>query len=82
MKQSNVLNLIHLYQANVDCLTTCRIEMKNILPDSELLKVRDMQRGKLTSIKLFDGQDKKADADLSPEELFQMHLVSLADKLN
>ena len=36
MKQSNVLNLLHIYSANIAALSACRIEMGHILPDSEL----------------------------------------------
>ena len=43
MKQSNVLNLIYIYQANIDCLTACRIEMKQILPEAELKLVHVFQ---------------------------------------
>ena len=41
MKQSNVLNLLLIYQANLDCLMACRIEMKQILPNAELKKIQE-----------------------------------------
>jgi hypothetical protein len=31
-----VLNLVRVLQANIDCLTAIRVEMKQILPESEL----------------------------------------------
>ena len=36
VKQSNVLNLMHIFQANIDCLVTCGIEMKKLLSTNEL----------------------------------------------
>ena len=40
-----------------------------------------MQYGKLEKIKLFEGQAAKADEDLTPEEIYQMHIVEVASKL-
>ena len=36
IKQANALNLINIYQANIDSLTACRIELKEILPQNEM----------------------------------------------
>ena len=54
-KQSNVLNLLRIYQANVECLVACRIEMKDILPETELRSIKAFQANKLEEVKLFDG---------------------------
>ena len=81
-KQSNVLNLIHIYQANIDCLMACRLEMKHILPESELKLIHAFQIRELENVKLFEGQSSKADEDLTPEEIFQIYIVDAATKLN
>ena len=36
VKQSNVLNLIKIYQANIDCARVCRINLREILPENEV----------------------------------------------
>ena len=82
LKQSNVLNLIHIYQANIDCLTACRTEMKHVLPESELKQIHAFQNRELENTKLFEGQTEKKDEDLTPEEIFQLYLVEAATKLN
>ena len=55
-KQSNVLNLLHIYQANINGMTACRIEMKEILPETEINLIHTFQYAQLESIKLFDDQ--------------------------
>ena len=82
LKQSNVLNLIYIYQANIECLTACRTEMKHILPESELKLIHALQGRELENTKLFEGQAEKKDEDLTPEEIFQLYLVEAASKLN
>ena len=55
LKQSNAYNLIQIYQANIDCVTAIRIELKHFLPESELKAIHAMQYGKLEKVKLFEG---------------------------
>ena len=78
MKQSNVLNLQLIYQANLDCLMACRIEMKQILPNAELKKIQEFQIHKLDSLQLFVDQGDKEEGDLNSEELFQLHIFTAA----
>lgn len=70
MKQSNALNLLKIYQANIECLVACRIEMKEILPEDELRMLKALQVNVLEEIKLFEGQAEKQDEDLTAEEIF------------
>lgn len=60
----------------------CRMEMKHILPLSELKLIRAFQSRELENTQLFEGQAEKKDKDLTPEEIFQFHLVNAAKKLN
>jgi len=82
MKQSNVLNLLRIYIALIDCSTACRIELKKILPDSELHEINKLQNLLVSSIQLFDGQSAKDDESLTPEEVYQLHLFTSAKKLS
>ena len=70
IKQSNVLNLLRIYKANIDCLVAIRIELKHILPEAELRAITALQQGVLEDIKLFDDQVDKKDEDLSETEIF------------
>ena len=58
------------------------MEMKHILPLSELKLIRAFQSRELENTQLFEGQAEKKDKDLTPEEIFQFHLVNAAKKLN
>ena len=60
----------------------CRIEMKHILPVSELKLIRAFQFRDLENTQLFEGQVEKKNKDLTSEEIFQFHLVDAANKLN
>lgn len=42
VKQANVLNILRIFQANIDCLTAIRIELKHILPENELRAIHDL----------------------------------------
>ena len=81
IKQANVLNLLRIFQANIDCLTAIRIELKHILPESELKAIHELQTSQLEEIQLFEGQQDKADEDLSEDEVFQLHIFTTAQKL-
>lgn len=41
--QRNTLNLLFLYQANIDSLIACRIELKHIFDMTELNKIKELQ---------------------------------------
>ena len=82
LKQSNVLNLIHIYQANLDSCIACRISLKDLLPEREHNLINLLQYRQLEDIKPFPNPTPKADEDLTPEEIIQMHLSSAASKLN
>lgn len=36
IKQLTVLNLLRIYQANIDCMSAIRADLKSILPESEI----------------------------------------------
>lgn len=82
LKQANALNLIKLFQANLDCMKACRIDLKEILPDSEFNLIGILKSRQLADIKPLPSQVNKADADLTPEEIIQIHLVEAAQELN
>ena len=69
VKQSNVLNLIKIYQANIDCARVCRINLKEILPENEVNLINVFQYRQLSDIKPFANSTQKADEDLTPEEI-------------
>ena len=69
IKQLNVLNLLRIYQANIDCMTAIRADLNKILPESELHAIHAMQQGPLDEIKLFEGIAEKEDADLTETEI-------------
>lgn len=79
--QKNLLDLIHVFIANVECMVACRIQFPDLLPKDELRLLKQMQ-DKLDEIQLFEGQENKKDEDMSPEELFQLHLYTEAGNLN
>ena len=81
-KQSNVLNLLHIYLTNINSLICCRINLKDIFDERELKAITSMQNTKLDSLKLIDGQKEKDADTLTPEEIFALHIVSMATKLN
>lgn len=69
LKQFAVLNLLRIYQANIDCMATIRANLKRILPESEFRAILALQQESLEEIKLFDGQAEKNDEDLSETEI-------------
>ena len=69
MKQSNVLNLMKIYAANIAALAACRIEMQDILSEDEVSNIQRLQYGKLEELSLLEGQKDKPDEELTPEEI-------------
>ena len=55
MKQSNVLNLIHVYFTNINSLLVCRINMKELFDEKELKAMNTFQTKSLDTLHLFDG---------------------------
>lgn len=58
MVQKNLLDLILVFRANIECLVACRIELKDLLSEDEQRAIKMMQK-KIDEIHLFDGQDRK-----------------------
>ena len=42
MRQSNVLNLLHIYYANINSLIACRINLKELFDEQELKAITKM----------------------------------------
>ena len=77
-----MLNLLHIYYTNINSLITCRINFKELFDEYELKAITKMQNTSLDTLKLLEGQKDKPEEELTPEELFQLHIVDLASKLN
>lgn len=55
IKQSNVLNILHIYSANINSLLACRINLKEIFEEKELKAIHNMQSKCLDSLQLIPG---------------------------
>lgn len=42
IKQSIVLSLLHIFEANINCLIKCRLQMNQVLPLAELKKIQQL----------------------------------------
>ena len=74
--------MIHIYSTNINSMLVCRINLKEIFDERELKAINAMQTKSLDTLQLIEGQKEKAEEDLTPEELFQMHICHMANKLN
>ena len=53
----------------------CRIKLKDLLPENELDLIYLLSFRQLEDIKPYPNLTKKANEDLTPEEIIQMHLA-------
>ena len=81
IKQLNVLNLLKIFIANIECLQACRMKLSDILSANEINMLSLLQFRQLTDIKLFASQLEKQDKELNEEEILQKHLVNAAKAL-
>ena len=81
MKQSNVLNLLRVYTANLQAMFACRIDLIKLFSAQEAQLVKNLQNS-LDSLKLLDGQQDKASDDLTTEEIVQLHILHHSSRLS
>ena len=58
----NILNLLTILQANMDCMVTIRIKLKSFLSEEERKKMRDLQ-SQLDQVELDYFSETKASDD-------------------